>query len=533
MKREPVPMREAVDAPSSGLGAPSTATTLFQLSGVSKSYFGSRALDGVDFDLRAGEVHVLFGENGAGKSTLINILVGTVTHDAGEIAYQGKPLERGRWNPHVARSRGVSAVFQEFSLVPTMSVTENLFLGREIKGRGLLRQSEMEDKARALLAQLCFAIPAGALVASLSRAQQQMVEIAKALLGDPQVLILDEPTASLTEAETDVLFSLIGTLKARGVGIVYVSHRMKEIRRLADRITVLRDGRRIDTVSAGEVTDGALVQLMVGRPIDVLYPQIEHCPGALALRAWNITTANGTVRDANIEVASGEVVGIAGLVGGGKSELARAVFGLEPLTSGEVWVDGRRVARLTPEALLRRGLCYFPADRVAEGLALTRTVTENATITATRLPQFGWGPFLNRRAEKGLADQALSRLNLLARTGATDVIDLSGGNRQKVMLARGLVRPTRIFLFDEPTVGIDVGAKLEIYRAIKELAEGGAAVLMVSSDLPEILHLCRRAYVVHRGALAAHLVGDELTESRVLNHFFPADQVHAQEGLLT
>ncbi len=499
------------------------AKVLFRLEGVSKSYFGNKALDGIDFELRAGEVHVLFGENGAGKSTMINIMVGTVQHDGGTLTYLGRTLARGSWHPQRARSQGVSAVFQEFSLVPTLTVTENLFLGREIKRHGLLDQSAMNAQAKRLLDELSFAIPCDALVETLSRAQQQMVEIAKALLGKPQVLILDEPTASLTEAETEVLFALIDKLRAQGVGIIYVSHRMKEIRRLANRITILRDGRHIRTVEADAVTDGELVELMVGRPIGVLFPEIRHQPGQLVLRGDRLTTADGSIRDISFDLACGEVVGVAGLVGGGKSELVRSVFGLAPLASGEVWVEGRRVERLNPEALLRRGVCYFPADRVAEGLALTRSITENATITATRQKSLGWGPFLNRGAEKGIAQRALDRMNLLARTGAREVKDLSGGNRQKVMLARGLVRETRIFLFDEPTVGIDVGAKLEIYRVIQQLAESGAAVLIVSSDLPEILHLCRRAYVVHRGRLVAHLEGANLNEATVLHHFFPKD----------
>lgn len=504
---------------------------LFELDGVSKAYFGCRALDGIDFDLRPGEVHVLFGENGAGKSTLINILVGTIAHDAGEVTYLGRPLQRGKWSPHLARINGVSAVFQEFSLVATMTVVDNLFLGREIRKRGLLDPSEMARQARSLLGRLGFAISVDALVGSLSRARQQMVEIAKALLSDPRVLILDEPTASLTEAETQVLFALIGRLRADGVGIVYVSHRMKEIRRLADRITVLRDGRHVATVEASACSDVELVQLMVGRPVDVLFPRIDHRPAQSALRASNLSTTNGSLNDVSVDVRAGEVVGIAGLVGGGKSEVIRAIFGLEPLSAGEVWVDGRPVAALDPESLLRRGVCYFPADRVAEGLALTRPVIENATITAVaRLRALCFGPFIKRRAERSLAHGALERLNFQARTGATEVKDLSGGNRQKVMLARGLVRQTRVFLFDEPTVGIDVGAKVEIYRVIKQLVEDGAAVLLVSSDLTEILNLCRRAYVVHRGRLVAHLEGADLQESTVLDHFFPQDGASAEQG---
>ena len=503
-------------------------SALFVLRMVTKTYSGVKALDQVDFDLLPGEVHVLFGENGAGKSTLINILVGTIAHDGGQMFYRGQPAPKNDWSPQVARAAGVSAVFQEFSLVPTMTVAENLFLGRELSHAGILDKPGMHEAAEQALARLSFAIPTQALAYTLSRAQQQMVEIAKALLGDVRVLILDEPTASLTEAETGVLFALIHNLRSQGVGIVYVSHRMKEIRRLADRITILRDGKKIDTVEAANCSDDELIQLMVGRPIGMLFPHIDHKPGLKLLEAKGLCLPNGLLQNVSIHVAAGEVVGMAGLVGGGKSEVARALFGLERLSSGSVWVDGEQVTNPQPERMLRKGVCYFPADRVAEGLALTRPVIENASITATRLPELSWFGLLNLRAEKQRSANALSTLNLQTRTGATDVQELSGGNRQKVMLARGLMRDTRVFVFDEPTVGIDVGAKLEIYQVIKHLAEQGAAVLLISSDLPEILHLCCRVYVVHRGRLVAHLRDDEIEEATVLRHFFP-NETHEKE----
>lgn len=491
---------------------------LLELIGTTKRFPGSTALENVDFDLLHGEVHVLFGENGAGKSTLINILAGTFSASAGHIYFEGEPV--GSLTPAVARSIGISAVFQEFSLVPELTVSENLYLGRELGKFGFLDQRAMRDGTATMLRDLRFAISPDILVSELSRAQQQMVEIAKALLFKPKVLILDEPTASLTEAETTVLFDAIARLKAADVGIIYVSHRLQEIRLLADRVTVLRDGRRITTVQAAERSNDELVALMAGRQIDQLYPEIRRRAGPVRLSVTDLNTADSTVVDASLTLRGGEIVGIGGLVGSGKSEFVRALFGLERIKSGQIVLDGETMASPTPSKMIARKLCYFPADRNVEGLALPRSILENASITALTTAAISSGPFLRKSNERSLVDQIAERLAIKPRRTDMSVGSLSGGNRQKVMLARGLSRPTEIFLFEEPTVGIDVGAKVDVYQTLKELVEKGYAVLLVSSDLPELLHLSHRLLVFSGGRIVAELEGDGLNEKAALSHFF-------------
>ncbi len=499
---------------------------LARLEGVTKKFPGVVALDNIDFDLREGEVHVLFGENGAGKSTLINVLAGTYPPDAGKFFYRGR--EVSGLSPHRARIMGISPVFQEFSQVPDLTIEENLFLGHETSVAGVLKKSDMQRRSAALLAELGFDLDPTARVRDLSRAHQQMVEIAKALLHDVKLLILDEPTASLTESETTKLFALIAQLKSAGVGIIYVSHRMNEIKLLADRITVLRDGRKIDTMSADEVTENRLVELMTGRKIDVLFPKIEHRPETVLLRLDDVTTRRGDVRNVSIEVRAGEVVGVAGLVGCGKSELARLVYGLDPIESGKIEIEGQVWDQPSPGGALARKICYFPSDRVSEGLALIRPVRENASIAALDQPEISRGRFLRLKSEKSLIRDIVDRLNLRPPSTEREVGNLSGGNRQKVMLARGLTREIRIFLFDEPTVGIDVGAKTEVYEHIKTLAEEGAAVLLISSELPEVLNLSNRLYVMHRGNLVAELKQGEISEEAVLSCFFDDEEERAR-----
>ncbi|MFO1067094.1 MAG: sugar ABC transporter ATP-binding protein [Geminicoccaceae bacterium] len=508
-------MSEAGPAADSAAGR---ASELARLEGITKRFPGVLALDGVDFDLRRGEVHVLFGENGAGKSTLINVIAGTYPPDGGRYVYQGQEL-RGL-NPHRARQLGISPVFQEFSLAPDLTIEENLFLGHEEASLGFLKKGPMREQAARLLGELGFALNPRARIRDLSRAHQQMVEIAKALLHKVQLLILDEPTASLTESETVKLFALVARLKAQGAGIIYVSHRMAEIHQLADRITVLRDGRKIGTVGAHEVSEGRLVEMMTGRKIEVLFPRVNHRPAGVALEAKGLSLAGGTVDDVSLTVRKGEIVGVAGLVGCGKSELARAIFGLETITGGSIRIGGETADRLTPRTALQRRVCYFPSDRVAEGLALVRPIRENASMAALDLPAFQRTGMLRRGAEKSTIQSIVDRLRLRPPQIEREVGNLSGGNRQKVMLARGLTRDTEIFLFDEPTVGIDVGAKVEVYEFMKDLAEKGAAILLVSSELPEVLHLSNRLYVMHRGRLVAELTGDAITEERVLASFF-------------
>lgn len=505
-----------------------TLPALLEMRGISKKFPGVLALDNVDFDLRHSEVHVLFGENGAGKSTLINIIAGTFSAESGVMKYSGEDIKN--LTPHKARHLGISPVFQEFSLVPHLTVQENLFLGHELSKAGFLNKQAMKTRANDVIARLGFDLHPNDRVSSLSRAHQQMVEIAKALLADVKLLILDEPTASLTEAETTRLFELIETLKAEGAGIIYVSHRMKEIKQVADRISILRDGQWIAECDAKTVEEGELVELMTGRKVDMLFPKIDHAPTVAKLEMRNIKLANGSVNGGTIVAHAGEITGIAGLVGCGKSELIRTAFGLEKIESGTLVVSGEAYEKPTPSKSLKRGICYFPSDRVVEGLALDRPIRENASVAALDQPEFVKMNILRRAQERRVVQNIVDRLKLRPPNIERAVGNLSGGNMQKVMLSRGLTRETDIFLFDEPTVGIDVGAKIEVYELMKSLTESGAAVILVTSELPEALHLSNRLYVMHRAKIVAELTGDGISEQAVLSHFFK-DTDHAQEKL--
>jgi ribose transport system ATP-binding protein len=494
------------------------SAVLLKLTGISKRFPGVIALDGVDFDLRYGEVHVLFGENGAGKSTLINIIAGTYPAESGTFQYHGQDISH--LTPHGARVIGISPVFQEFSLVPDLTVEQNLFLGRELTTGGLLNRPAMRAKAQAIINDLGFDLDSDRKVRDLSRAHQQMAEIAKAFLTEVRLLILDEPTASLTEAEAAKLFRLIAKLKASGVGVIYVSHRMGEIKAIADRITVLRDGRKIATVNSGDVSETELVELMTGRKIGVLFPHIDFHPGEKLLEVEHLTLANLSVNDVSLYARAGEITGIAGLVGCGKSEIIRAIFGLEPISSGLIRVSGEVVAHPSPPALLRRGLCYFPSDRVAEGLALARPVRENTSMAALDLPAFSKRQILQRRSERRVVQAIVDQLKLRPSSIERSVASFSGGNRQKVLLARGLTREIKVFLFDEPTVGVDVGAKAEVYELMKALVSTGVAIVLVSSELPEVMNLSHRLYVMHRSRIGAELTAGGINEPEVLSHFF-------------
>jgi len=502
---------------------------ILSLKNITKRFPGAIALQEIDFTLRSGEVHVLFGENGAGKSTLTNIILGILKVEEGQMQFAGQSVRLG--DPHLMRNLGVSAVFQEFSLVSEMTVEENLYLGRELRHGVFLDKVQMRKQTTSIMKQLGFDILPAAKISSLSRAQQQMVEIAKALLFKPKVLILDEPTASLTEAESETLFGVIDDLRRSGVGIVYISHRMAEIRKLADRITVLRDGKLIGVVEARNTSNDELIEMMTGRVSGILYPVTAHQPGSKRLQVRNLTTRSGTVKNADIHVCAGEIVGIAGLVGCGKSELARAVFGLEQIAQGQVLVNGDDVPVPDPATLLKKGVCYFPSDRATEGLAMNRTVVENASLTALMTPKVSRFGVLQLQEEFSQMTNILDRLNLRPLNMHALAAAFSGGNKQKIVLARGFARNTEIFLFDEPTVGIDVGAKAEIYALISELALNGAAVLLVSSELPEVLGLSHRAYVMCNGDVVAELQGEQLAEENVLPHFFPGNRSRLTAGL--
>jgi ribose transport system ATP-binding protein len=502
-----------------GVGvAPTPPTPILQAQAVSKQFPGVLALDAVDFDLRAGEVHVLFGENGAGKSTLIQILAGVHAPTEGGIRFRGEPVTLQ--GVHHARTLGMSAVFQEFSLVPTLTIEENLFLGAELTNHGFLDKSELHRRADDILKRLGFPLRPRQRVQDLTRAEQQMVEIAKAFRTDLSVLILDEPTASLTDREAERLFVMIEQAKSRGVGIVYVTHRMSEIYRLSDRVTVLRDGKRVATLDVVEADDDRLLQLMTGRVISQVFPKIPYRPARTLLEISQLTIADRSIRDLSLTVRAGEVVGLAGLVGSGKSMVGRACFGLERIASGHVTFDGRDVTGRSARAMLDLGAFYLPPDRREEGLIMMRSVRENVSLpwlAARRFSRFG---FLDRQRERTAVRDLADRLNLQPRNIEHDLERLSGGNQQKVLLAKGLISAVKLFILDEPTVGVDVGTRVAIYGFIRDLCESGAGILLISSDLPEILHLTNRTYVMYRGDMRAELEGAQITQDRVLANFF-------------
>lgn len=491
---------------------------------LSKQFPGTLALNNVHLDVRAGEVHVLFGENGAGKSTLIQILAGVHRPTSGRIYIRGKGVELQSVNH--ARSLGISAVFQEFSLVPQLTVEENLFLGAELTWGIFLNKARLHSRAKAALDRLGFPMRPQDRVMYLSRAEQQMVEIAKAFCSETSILILDEPTASLTERETERLFQLLHQLKREGIAIIYITHRMNEIHRIGDRITILRDGQYVVTVDAKNTPAERLVEYMTGRIFDQVYPHISHSPGKTLLKISNLTTRDKKVRDVSIEVRAGEVVGLAGLLGSGKSLVGRSCFGIEKIQSGcvlfddEVVYDGGRINKLSPRGMLDRGLHYLPSDRQGEGLILRHSVRDNMTLSLLGLPKLSYGWLIRRVAEQRLATDLARRVSVVPFNIEKEVQNLSGGNQQKVLLAKALTREVSLFVLDEPTVGVDVGTRVLIYEFIRDLCEAGAGVLLISSDLPEILHLSHRTYVMYRGELCAELHESNVSEEEVLRHLF-------------
>jgi len=500
---------------------------LLQLEAVSKQFPGVLALNEVDFELRAGEVHVLFGENGAGKSTMASIIAGVYRPTAGQILFKGQ--KQVLHSVHDARLLGISAVFQEFSLVPQLTVSQNLSLGEEATRYGFLDKRTMRRQANEILQQLGFSLAVDRRIAHLSRAEQQMVEIAGAFRSDLSVLILDEPTASLTEKETASLFRLINQAKADGVGIIYITHRMAEIKQIADRVTVLRDGKYVATVNAGTVSEDELLQHMTGRVIDQVFPQISYTIGETMLQVENLVSKSGYLEELSFYVRSGEIVGFAGLVGCGKSRAARSCFGIEPISAGKITFNSEDTTGRVPRFMLDKGMFYIPPDRRTEGLVMMRSVRENISLPSLGLPKYSGPLFLKRSTEKRVTRGLAERLNLQPLALERAVNYFSGGNQQKVLLARTLTRDVKLFIFDEPTVGVDVGTRVAIYKFMADLCEAGAAILLVSSDLPEILHLTNRAYVFHRGKLRAELHNSQITEENVLSCFFDEQNIQGQQ----
>lgn len=498
------------------------ASPLVEMTGIAKSYPGVRALDGVDFTLEAGEVHVLFGENGAGKSTLISILAGVTPPTEGTIRIDG--AEQSFHSVKDARAAGVGAVFQEFSLVPTMSVAQNIFLGQEPRRMGLVDRSRIFAEARRLFADLDFPIDVRRPVISLSRAEQQMVEIAKALHQQARILILDEPTASLTERETEKLFEFIAAAKRKGVGIVYISHRIQEFKSIASRITVLRDGRLIGTIPADNLSEAVLVEMMTGRKMDEIYPHIERAPSPetlmtiRGLRCWGVSGVD-------IDVRRGEVLGVAGLVGSGKSRTFRAAMGLLPVLDGSVSVGGLDLTGAPTRALMDAGVFFLPSDRKEEGLMLGATARANVALSVIDRPEarnrLG---LVSQKAIGTLTSDIGKRVDLTEAFLARTTSKLSGGNQQKILFGKSFGRDYDIYIFDEPTVGVDVGTRAALYRIIKAIAEAGKAVVVISSDLPEVMHLAHRLIAFRNGRISAEFEGDSIQEQAILGAFFDQER---------
>ncbi len=486
---------------------------LLEARSLSKSFGITRALDAVDFDLSGAETHVLFGENGAGKSTLVKILSGAYAPDAGSISVAGRPAEIG--SPAAARALGIATVFQDFSLIPTISALDNLFLGKEQRTWGLLDRQAMRSRARQVCERLQLDIDLGRRVDRLGRADQQMLEIAKALLGDARILILDEPTSSLTESESARLFSVVADLKRHGCGVILISHRLDEVIREGDRITVLRDGRIVRTVRRGEVDEESLVEMITGSSRSALFPPRGAATDDVAVR-FEAVSSRG-LDDVSFTLRRGEILGLAGLAGSGTTAIARVLFGLEPITAGRIIVDGRAIKRPTPRQMLANGVVFFPSDRHAEGLLPMRSVKENLTLEALAR-RFSPAGVIAHGEEADAARATTARLKVKM-NGIDDVItSLSGGNQQKVMLGRGLLRDFRIMVLDDPTIGVDMQTKAEIYRLLAAEAARGVAVLIVSSDLDELIGLAHRILVMQDGRISGDPLG---TEGRSKKDFLP------------
>jgi ribose transport system ATP-binding protein len=490
--------------------------TVLELRNVSKRFPGVVALDDVSFDLRAGEVHVLVGENGAGKSTLVKLLSGIYQPDEGELLLDGKPVHLA--SPHAAQQAGISTVHQELNMVPHLDVGRNIFLGREpLRGRGgLVDWPKLYRESRVMLASLGLSIDPRTKVSRLGVALQQMTEIAKALVAQARVLILDEPTAAITAEESEQLFKIVDQLRAQGTAIILISHHLEDASRAGDRVTVLRDGKWVATLPIADAPPRELIRLMVGRELTQQYPKETFPVGPVALRVSGLNR-HGVLHDVSFELRRGEIVGLAGLVGAGRSEVARAIFGVDAIDSGLIEIDGQPVSIANPNEAIKRRIALLPEDRKQQGLVLLLPVSDNVVLAAPdRLgAPLGTAPPAARvRAARRFIDS----LRIKTPSARQRVINLSGGNQQKVVLAKWLLTEAEIFIFDEPTRGIDVGAKVEVYRLMNALLAKGAAILMISSELPEVLGMSDRILVMRGGRIVAALDRAEANQEVIMTH---------------
>ena len=486
---------------------------ILEMLNITKSFAGVQALKDVSLRCRPGQVCGLVGENGAGKSTLMKILAGAYSADAGEIIYKGK--RRDQMSAGEIIDSGISIIYQELALVPQMSVAENIFLGREPRhALGILNLQELHGKAAALLKRLGIRLDTSLPVSELTVAQRQLVEIAKALSQNADLIVMDEPSAILAGSELDQLFGIIESLVEQGVTIIYISHRLDEVFRIADEVTVLKDGELVDTRPIDELDRATLVELMVGRPLDEIFPQTDHEQGELVLVAEQIST-DTILDDASLELYAGEILGIAGMVGSGRTELARALFGADPLTSGSISLVGDKGASWSnPAQAIDAGLVLVPEDRKSHGLFTSLSVRVNVTLPIlSRLTRFG---VVDSQAEDEVVDAAKARLSIVMASADQEAQYLSGGNQQKVVLAKWLETHPAVVILDEPTRGVDVGAKFEIYKLMRQLNDRGIAIVMISSELPEVIGMSDRILVMNDGRIVGEVAQAEATEAGII-----------------
>ena len=485
----------------------------FEMRGISKTFPGVKALDNVGFSVAEGEIRALVGENGAGKSTLMKILNGNYKKDCGQILIDGEEVDIT--NPQVADAHGITIIFQELNLVDELSIAENIFAGRLAKRGKLVKWNELNAKAKELLNRVSFDVDPRKLVGSLTVAEKQMVEIAKALSRNSRIILMDEPSATLTKKELDALFEIIRDLKKSGIAVIYISHRMEEIFEICETVTVMRDGQIIGTRDVANVSSDELVEMMVGREVNSAYPKRNVEIGDEVLRVENLCRKDRK-QNVSFSLRRGEVLGIAGLVGAGRTEIMRAIFGVDYINSMDVYVNGKKVKLNTPAAAKKHGIAFLTEDRKVEGLTLDFTVKSN--IVAANLPSIRKGPFNSAKTENQIADEYIAKTRIKTPHRNQKVGNLSGGNQQKVVVSKWLHTDPDVLIMDEPTRGIDVGAKREIYEIINNLVAQGKAIILISSELPEVLGMSDRVLVMKDDAIVAELTGDDINAVEVMRH---------------
>lgn len=485
---------------------------LLEMKNITKTFPGVKALDNVSLDLREGEVHALCGENGAGKSTLMKVLSGVYQPNEGEILVEGQ--KRHMEDTKVAQDLGINIIYQEFNLCADLSVADNIWLGRQPRKGFLVDDKKMVSDTREILESIGLNIDPREKLGNLSVAEQQMVEIAKAISYDSKILVLDEPTAALSDSEIDKLFEIILKLKSNGVGMFYISHRLEELKRITDRVSVIRDGQYIGTSDFEDTNTEEIINKMVGRELTDQFPKFERNIGRTVFEAKNIVNSKLDVK--SLKVKAGEILGISGLMGAGRTELSRAIFGADEVESKEIYIDGVKVRIDSPEAAIKAGIGYATEDRKHSGLALSMNVEEN--INLAHLPHLTKKGFVDEAYAKNNATKYIKELNIKTPSMYQTVVNLSGGNQQKIVLAKWLLNDVKLMIFDEPTRGIDVGAKYEVYELMNELSEEGVAIIMISSDLPEILGMSDRIVVMHGGTIQGELSKEEATQEKILEY---------------